>query len=123
MADTETVTVKVVKAFSVYWPGMVAGFEPDQARNLITKGFAVAVSFDDDGNEIAAPAKPEAEPEAPSKEAATPDAAGSVDIPADWENLHHMKQIAIAKQITGADRLTLDQAREAITQELARRAG
>lgn len=47
----------------------------------------------------------------------------AVEIPADWQTLHHKTRVALAKKLGAAADITADKADELIAAEVARRAG
>lgn len=99
------------------FPRTVAGFMPDMAKELVAKGLA---TYDLTGATGAASV------DAPvAKEPNVPKSAGPVDIPANWSDLHYLKQIKLAKQIMGHDQtqpMTKELAIQILTAEVARRA-
>lgn len=48
--------------------------------------------------------------------------APAVEIPAEWQKLHHKTRVALAKKISGVDGLTVEQADKIIADEVSRRA-
>lgn len=105
----DLVSMKVTTAFGKWFPGMVAGFTAEQAKNIHARGLADYVN-------------------PPAKSSPAPAQAGAIDevaIPDDWGQQHHMKIIALAKSIAGdaaPASLTMDAAKAIINDELARRA-
>lgn len=111
MADEEMVVVTFVRAHGPYMPKDTAGFPPAVASVLIAKKIAVPYG----AVEQRAPDAPAPVPVVPPLEA---------DIPEDWETMHHLPLIALAKQIKPSHegKMTKDEAVEVIKTELERRA-
>lgn len=105
--------VLVKKGFKCWNAGDTAGFPADEVAALVKGGYVVPI--DPKTGEPIAPAK-EADAPAPVE----PD-ADEVTIPEDWADMHHMKIIALAKDID--DTVTdLESANAAIKAELELRA-
>lgn len=118
--DNGTVPVKFNHFYSGYGAGEVAGFDPDTAHNLVRK-LKRAVYVDAKGN----PIDPNQVDEDDEVDEPKNDGSGLpdlVDIPADWETKHHLSQLAIAAKIAGAAPANAEEARQIISDELARRA-
>lgn len=101
------VVVKVQKPFEMWFPGMLCGFYPSKAKDLIDQGFAKL------------PDEPSVAPDAPVSH------GGEIEIPADWRDQHHLANIALARRIAGdaAPASMLKQDAETIIEtEIARRA-
>lgn len=115
------VPVYLLQAFGRNFPRTVAGFPEDLAKALVAKGLA---TWDLTGA-TSAPAEPPAtEGEAKPKAKAKPVADGPVDIPANWQELHFLQQIKLAKSVAGPDHdgpMTKEAAVQIITAEVARR--
>ncbi|MGV6872548.1 hypothetical protein ACUSIJ_07630 [Pseudochelatococcus sp. B33] len=96
--------------------GDVAGFQPDAAFRLFAARRA-AVYNPATGETLASDGKPAAvsAPAAP--------AAYDVEIPDDWQSLHHIRLIALAAKITGDKVASKDEAIAIIERELTARAG
>lgn len=105
--------VLVKRGFKCWNAGDKAGFPADEVAALVKGGYVVPVD-PETGEPIAI--TEEADAPAPVE----PD-ADEVEIPADWAEMHHMKIIALAKDID--DTVTdLDSAKAAIEAELELRA-
>lgn len=101
---------------------------PNAARMIIAdREAAEAAEREADAKHNAEMRRLAAEPKIKSIEALLAEKAASdalVDIPEDWRELHHFKQIAIAKAITGDEdaKMTKADAAAVIEEELLRRA-
>lgn len=106
----DLVSCKVLKAFGMWFPGMIAGFSPADIPGFVAAGLIEPI---DQAPAEAAPAAEEG------------DESPSADIPADWTEMHHLKLIPLAKKIAGPDvpeNATKEWAIGVIQAELARRA-
>lgn len=96
-----------------YAAGTEVDLSEDQAGRWLRRGVAVVI--------------PPPPPVAPSPAAAPPAAAQPaeppVEIPADWQNQHHMVRMALARRLTADPLDNVAAADAAIAAELARRAG
>jgi hypothetical protein len=101
------------------FPRTVAGFMPDMAADLVAKGLA---TYDLTGGSHLpnAPAAPSG-----SEPGGAMDPAAIVQIPSDWESLHFLQQIKLAKRIAGQNApnpMSKEEAVAVIAAEIARRA-
>lgn len=114
LPSTGLVPMEITRSFTPYAKGDTAGFHP-----------AVAMSHHQDG--FAVPLKPDGSPakikQAAQAKQAEQKAESLVEIPENWQELHHLPLIAIAEKITGQKVAKKDDAIAVIEAELARRAG
>ena len=114
------VRMKVLKSFTPHFEGEIAGFAPDNASDLYTAGDAIPV--DEKGEEIKI--EKAVFTSKPLKGVSTTDLTSGPEIPADWQKLHHLQRVKLAKEITGNEDIkTADAADAAILAEIERRAG
>lgn len=102
-----------------YYPGhprgSIAGFPPDAAFKLYTDGDALPC------DEHGAPIKIGV---ARRVEAKTAEPGPQVFVPDDWETLHHLQRLALAKKLAGDGRsFTVESADQFIRTELQLREG
>jgi hypothetical protein len=91
----------------------IAGLEPEQAAKMFR--FKMAFPCDRQGEPIKFSG-------IKKSEQAEPASSNAVQIPSDWEDMHHLQQIRLAKEISDDDSpLTAEEAREIIRTELQRR--
>ncbi|MBC7168319.1 hypothetical protein [Phenylobacterium sp.] len=107
------VRMEIKTGFAPYSEGDIAGFPPDEAVRLFKKGAATPLDADpSDARRAAA--------------AGDGEGAGSADdvpaIPDDWEGMHHLTRVKLAKEISGGDVANKEEADEIIRAEIARRA-
>ncbi|MCR5875163.1 hypothetical protein LRS10_13780 [Phenylobacterium sp. J426] len=108
---TGLVAMRVAEAFTPYSEGDVAGFQPDEAHKL----FKAKVLTLPDG--VREPSVEDDEDDNGADDAE----ATAVVIPEEWEGLHHLTRVKLAKEITGGEIANKEAADEAIRAELARR--
>lgn len=95
-----------------YYSGDIAGFPPDRATELV--GAGVAAPCDESGRPVSIGY---AEPAPPA-----PVLRPTIDIPENWEELHHLARVRMAKALQSSDRsLSVEHADEIIRAELERR--
>jgi hypothetical protein len=106
------VPMLITQPFAPYGVDAIAGFPPEVAARLFGRKAAIPVGADGQPIYIAADT-PEEEP-AP--------ASPVVAIPDDWESLHHLQRIRLAKELTGIEQpFTAAAADEVIRAEIQRR--
>lgn len=99
--------------FAPYALGQIAGFPPDEAARLFTRGSAVPVG--DNGQILEITVEDEGGEAAPVQ-------TNPVQIPDDILEQHHLQRIRLAKEIEGTDRpMTAGEADEIIVAEIERR--
>ena len=103
------VRMEIKTGFAPYSLGDIAGFPPDEALRLFKKGAAAPLDADPDAR--------------PAGDGENPDAAadGPV-IPDDWEGMHHLTRVKLAKEISGGEVANKEEADEIIRAEITRRA-
>lgn len=119
---TGLVPVLAVRGDSRHKAGVPFGVYPEQARKGVLDGTLELV---EDSKLVGVetydvPGPPTAAPKAP----VPVEPVSDVDIPKNWESLHHLQVIKLAKQIAGmapSERLDTAGASEIIKRELARR--
>lgn len=107
--DTGLVPMKFLKPTITEFKGDIRGAEPVTALRWYNDGLAEPLE--------GVKTKPNPQPAG-----AVTAGVGGVPIPEGWEGLHHLQQIQLAKQLTGASNMTAEEARTAIQAELAKRA-
>lgn len=98
--------------------GTIFGVVPDVARKMLAEKAAELVEVPEgiETFEVADSVEPKKKPAA-AKE------VHAIDIPGNWEEMHHLQKIKLAKAIAGDDSVkTLDAAKEIIGAEIQRRA-
>lgn len=110
---TGLVAMRVAEAFTPYSEGDIAGFQPDEAHKLFK---AKLLTLPDGVNEPTVDSDNDEDGKGADDGGAT-----AVEIPEDWEGLHHLTRVKLAKDITGGDIANKEAADEAIRAELARR--
>ena len=106
------VRVVFVRPEAPYMPGDVAGIPPEMALKLLA--YQVAAPCDENGQAISVKATKR------KSEAAT--ASYAVEVPDNWQELHHLQRIRIARELKGSDaKLTAEEADEVIAAEYQRR--
>ncbi|TJW14452.1 MAG: hypothetical protein E5W82_10780 [Mesorhizobium sp.] len=97
--------------------GTIFGVVPDTARKMLREKVAELVDVPE-GIETFEVAD-SVEPKQPAEIKDVP----AVAIPEDWETMHHLQKIKLAKMLTGDDSVkTLEAAKEVIGAEIQRRA-
>ncbi|AZO29419.1 hypothetical protein [Mesorhizobium sp. M1B.F.Ca.ET.045.04.1.1] len=97
--------------------GTIFGVVPDVARKMLAEKAAELVEVPEgiETYEVADSVEP--------KKLAEAKEVHAIDIPDNWEEMHHLQKIKLAKTITGDDSVkTLDAAKEIIGAEIQRRA-
>ena len=106
------VRVVFVRPEAPYMPGDVAGIPPDMALKYLA--YQVAAPCDEKGQPIAVKATKRKSEAAP--------ASYAVEVPDNWQELHHLQRIRIARELKGSDaKLTAEEADEVIAAEYQRR--
>lgn len=103
------VAMEVVSPFAPYSAGDIAGFPPEQALDLYVAGEATPLEVleaDDDDTD----------------DTDETQAVADVEIPAEWQGLHHLKRVKLAGEIAGRKVGNKEEADEVIAAEVARRA-
>jgi hypothetical protein len=117
IAANKKYIIRFVRSNPPYRPGDVAGFEKQRAEDFVAAKIA---TWDLDGalpQEVEVPVEPmKVEPRAAEPSDVI------VDIPEDWESMHHLKLITLAKEISGGAVLSKAEAKEIIQEEVERRA-
>lgn len=104
------VPMMIVDSFAPYERDQIAGFPADEAYKLFIRGHAVPFEIDpSDFADEEGEGGPVLEPI-------------NVEIPEDWESLHHLTKRSLAGKISGAPVANKEDAGEIITAELKRRA-
>ena len=110
--DLGLVRVVFVRPEAPYMPGDVAGVPPDMALKYLA--YQVAAPCDENGQPIAVKATKRKSEAAP--------ASYAVEVPDNWQELHHLQRIRIARELKGSDaKLTAEEADEVIAAEYQRR--
>jgi hypothetical protein len=110
----------VLRQFGMYYPGNVAGFD-EAATNRLRASGHLAPWYEGQ----AYPGDIATRLDAVEKEhRLTPEEAtlAAIDIPADWEQRHHLEKISLAEKIHGTRPASKVDAEEIIRMELDRRA-
>lgn len=97
--------------------GGIFGVSPDKAREMVAAKLATFADIPEgiETYEVADAKKP--------AEKAETKAEPAVEIPENWETMHHLQKIKLAKTLTGDDSVkTLKEALEVIASEVQRRA-
>jgi hypothetical protein len=106
------VPMRIVRPFAPYQKGDIAGFNHELAARLFVRNEGFPVNAKGEPINIDAPAPVEPKAIAPEK----------VEIPINWNDLHHLQRVQLAKQIVGKDdKISVEQADEIIVAELKRR--
>lgn len=132
------VAVFLLKAAGKNFPQTICGFDPSVAAKLVADKIA---TYDLSGNtwpgsgqsgseqpaaDTKVAARIQADKPAKAKPAAKPKApSGPVEIPANWQDLHYLQHVKMARAIAGEnapDQMTKDLAVKIISAEVARRA-
>lgn len=108
--------VIVAESVDQYQRGDIAGFQPDIAFRLFA-GRRAAVYDVATGDTLASDGAPATAPAT-----ATP-ASYDIEIPDDWQSLHHIRLIALAGKITGGKVASKDEAVAVIEREIVARTG
>jgi hypothetical protein len=96
-----------------YKEGDIAGLEPEQAARMFRFKMGFPCKMDGQPIEFSGIPKSEQAPAASSN---------AVHIPDDWQGMHHLQRIRLAKEIVGKDDpVTVPEAEEIIRAELQRR--
>jgi hypothetical protein len=116
---TGLVAMTMVRSFAPWRVGQTAGFPPETALDHYVNGVAKLYGDDSPGEKMAPAPKPQ---EARDVSAA----AAGPEIPEDFESLHHLQRIKLAKLISPGfvapeGVAPTDAADEVIRQEVARR--
>lgn len=119
------VPMRVVNGFTPHAAGEIAGFPPATAEALYLAGDAVVV--DEKGKEVEVKASGTAAKAlsgVTTKDVPQPHGEdASVEIPENWESLHHLQQVKLAKAISGRDDIAKkEDALAVIRTEVERRA-
>jgi hypothetical protein len=104
IAKTGFVPVKFLHSSPPYVAGEIGGLTPEQAREAVAKGQVALVPIAAGLETFEVPG-PESVKAKPAAVESMPSLFEKADIPADWENLHHLKKVALAKQIAGLEKL------------------
>lgn len=122
---TGLVPVKALVRHKNVPSGKVFGVTPELARKGLAAGEVELYPVPDN---VETYNVPDLIPAAPVEAPAQAAASGTGDIPDDWESMQWLKQVKIAKQITGGDLVQLDgekpadAAKRIIREEVQRRA-
>ena len=96
LKETGLVRMRVTNGFAPHNEGEIAGFAPSVALALFTSNEAVPV--DEKGEEIAIK---EAAPKAKAEITGVTTKPSAVEIPAGWQNLHHLQLFKLVKELGG----------------------
>lgn len=111
------VGMKIVEPFAPYRKDAIAGFPPDEAFRLFQRKMALPV--DAKGKPVKAAVDDKDE-----SGIAGADTSTSVEIPENWEQMHHLQRLKLAKDLTGRqDVESAKIADEIIRAEFEKRAG
>ena len=106
---------KAIKSFDVYRGGQICGFEPHVAQRLVAAG--VWQPNDPENVAAAASGVKEALVDASQDDVYLVGIeSGTVKVPKNWRELHHMKIKALAKSISGENDVDLDAAEKIIAE-------
>ena len=106
------VVMRVTDSFAPYFEGDLAGFPPEEAARLFK--LKAAEPVDEKGQVIDLSGDVIEVRREPARSSA-------VAIPENWESLHHLQRLRIAKELTGQQPATVEEADSVIRAELQRR--
>jgi len=107
------VVFKFTDGTAPFRKGDIAGLEPPQAARMFR--FRMGYPCKSNGEPIEFSGIPQSE-QAPAA------SSNAVPIPDNWQDMHHLQQIRLAKEIQGSDdQLTVAMAKDIIAAELQRR--
>lgn len=91
------VPVKFLRGVPPYNANEIAGLPPAQARSAVKAGHAVLHEIPEGVETVDSP-----DPE-PEKAPDVPRAVAAIEIPDDWEKMHHLQRINLAIKVNGGD--------------------